>query len=148
MRWTKALASTVRNVVLSRFSGVAGSECRGVHPAEERCQEAKDVTTPFEPVDIVAYLLMRREFEQMWFSELAPVLLAQVSNNQEKHNEAIRSAQQTEMVGYILAGVGILLVVTAISVGYYLDWRKKARKRRTQQLPATGQSLNTEEPQA
>lgn len=84
----------------------------------------------------------------MWFSDIAAVLLAQVSNNQERFNEAVRSAQQTEMVGYILAGVGILLVVTSIPVGVYLDWKKKARKRTTQQLPDAGRSLNTEETQS
>jgi hypothetical protein len=57
------------------------------------------------------------------------VLLAQVPNNQQKYNDAIRSAQQTEMLGYILAGAGILLVVAAIPLGIYLDRKKKARKR-------------------
>ncbi len=75
------------------------------------------------------------------------VLLAKAPNNQQKYNEAIRSAQQTEMLGYILAGAGILLVVAAIPLGIYLDRKKKARKRSAQRLPDTGRSSNAEKPQ-
>lgn len=75
------------------------------------------------------------------------VLLAQAPNNQQKYNEAIRSAQQTEILGYILAGAGILLVVAAIPLGIYLDRKRKARKRSAQHLPDAGLSSNAEEPQ-
>lgn len=73
------------------------------------------------------------------------VLLAQVQNNQQAYNEAIRSAKQSEMLGYILAGAGILLVVLAIPLGIYLDRKKKARKRNAQQLPGTGRASNAEQ---
>jgi hypothetical protein len=46
----------------------------------------------------------------------------------DKADELIRSAQRTEMLGYVLAGVGLLLVVAAIPLGIYWDRKKKARK--------------------
>ncbi len=48
--------------------------------------------------------------------------------NQQRYDELIRSAQQSEMLGYILAGVGILIVAAGIPLAIYLDRRKRARK--------------------
>jgi hypothetical protein len=50
------------------------------------------------------------------------------AGRQPTYEEAIRSAQQAEMLGYILAGAGLLLVVAAIPLGIYLDRKKKARR--------------------
>src|SRR5204863_525633 len=60
-------------------------------------------------------------------------LFAQAPGDRQKYEEAIRSAQQSEMVGYVLGVVGILLVVAAIPVGIYFDRRKKARKQAERQ---------------
>lgn len=75
-----------------------------------------------------------------------PHALSQLDFGAEADNEVIRSAQQAEMLGYILAGAGILLVIAAIPLGIYLDRRKKARKRSAQRLPDTGRSSNAEKP--
>jgi hypothetical protein len=56
------------------------------------------------------------------------LLLAEAANNQQKYNEAIRSAQQFELLGYVLGGVGILLVLASIPLAIYWDRKKKARK--------------------
>ena len=47
-------------------------------------------------------------------------------------NEAVRSARLFETLGYVLAGVGILIVVAAIPLAIFLDRRKKARRRAAQ----------------
>ncbi|MBN9522194.1 hypothetical protein J0H58_27360 [bacterium] len=46
---------------------------------------------------------------------------------QKKYDELVRSAEQSERIGYVAAGVGVLLVVAAIPLGIYLGRKKKAR---------------------
>jgi hypothetical protein len=75
------------------------------------------------------------------------VLLAQQSGNQQKVNELIRSAQQAERIGYIFAGVGILLVIAAIPLGIYMDRKKKARKRGAPRPPGGGRPSDPDAPQ-
>jgi hypothetical protein len=67
------------------------------------------------------------------------VLLAQAPGDQQHYREAIRSAQQFELAGYILAGAGILLVAASIPLAIYLDRKKKARRRAKPQAPDAGQ---------
>ncbi|MGF1583191.1 MAG: hypothetical protein ACFCD0_28050 [Gemmataceae bacterium] len=57
------------------------------------------------------------------------VVLAQAKTNQQRYEELVQSARQKELLGYILGGVGILIVVLAIPIGIYRDRKKKARKR-------------------
>jgi hypothetical protein len=40
-------------------------------------------------------------------------------------DDLMRSAQQSEMLGYVFAGLGLLLVVAAIPVAIYLERRRK-----------------------
>src|SRR4051812_29437758 len=53
---------------------------------------------------------------------------AQQTYDKQKADELIRSAEQTAMLGYILAGVGLLLVLAAIPYAIYADRKKKALK--------------------
>jgi hypothetical protein len=52
--------------------------------------------------------------------------------DQKKYDELIDSAETTKTIGYILAGVGIALLVAAIPLSIYLDRRRKARKKSLQ----------------
>jgi hypothetical protein len=58
----------------------------------------------------------------------AAPLQAQAPSRQQQYEEAIRAARRTEILGYILAGVAIVLAIAAIPAGIYLDRKKKARK--------------------
>jgi hypothetical protein len=55
-------------------------------------------------------------------------LFGQGTGNQHKADELIRSAQRMEILGYVLAGVGMLVMVAAIPYAIYYDRKKKARK--------------------
>ena len=55
-------------------------------------------------------------------------LQAQQTYDKKKADDLIRSAEQAEMQGYILAGVGILLILAAIPYAIYADRKKKARR--------------------
>jgi hypothetical protein len=57
-----------------------------------------------------------------------PSPFAQVPASQQKYEEHFRSAQQIEMLSYVLVGAGLMLVVVAIPVGLYLNRKKKNRK--------------------
>ncbi len=46
---------------------------------------------------------------------------------QKEHDELVRSAEQSERIGYVAAGVGVLLVVVAVPLSIYLGRKKKAR---------------------
>jgi hypothetical protein len=68
------------------------------------------------------------------------VLLARAPNDQQKYNEVVRSAQQFELLGYILGGAGILLAAASIPLAIYWDRKKKARERAAQRAPDVGRS--------
>ena len=53
---------------------------------------------------------------------------AQAPANQKKVDDLVRSAQQFEMLGYILGGAGILVILLAIPYAIYADRKKKAIK--------------------
>jgi hypothetical protein len=55
------------------------------------------------------------------------MLFAQAPGNQ-KAEELIRSGERAATIGYILTGIGILIMVAAIPYGIYQDRKKKARK--------------------
>ncbi len=74
------------------------------------------------------------------------VLFAQATSNQQKYEKAVRSGQQAEVLGKILAGAGIMLVIASIPLMIYLD-RKKARKRAARQTSDAGRSSTSESPQ-
>lgn len=62
-------------------------------------------------------------------------LTAQAPSPKQKYEELMRSARQSEMLGYLLAGAGIALVLIAIPVAIVLDRRKKARKEAERRRP-------------
>jgi hypothetical protein len=57
----------------------------------------------------------------------SPRVLAQADAAAQKKavDDLMRSAQQSEMLGYVFAGLGLLLVVAAIPVAIYLERRRK-----------------------
>jgi hypothetical protein len=86
-----------------------------------------DPMTRFKRPFLLAFVVL-----VVWHSRASSsILLARAPKNQQ-YDEAIRSAQNFEILGCILAAVGILFVVAGIPVGIYLDRRKKARKRARQ----------------
>jgi hypothetical protein len=52
--------------------------------------------------------------------------------NAKQYDELIQSAHRSEMLGYILGAIGLLLVVASIPLSIYLDRKKKSRKKALQ----------------
>lgn len=57
-------------------------------------------------------------------------LYAQGTSNNETADELIRSAQRSEMLGYILGGAGILVIIGGVIYTIFADRKKKTRKRK------------------
>lgn len=78
-------------------------------------------------------------FTRLWITLLAwccmggAVLYAQAGRNQKEVDDLVRSAQQSEMLGYLLAGAGFLVIVIGIALTIYLDRKKKAKKQANRQ---------------
>ena len=62
---------------------------------------------------------------------LAQAPAQKAADARRAHDELIRSAQRSERLGYILAGVGIGVVVLGIPLAICFDRRKKARAAKT-----------------
>lgn len=76
------------------------------------------------------------------FLSSAFALHAQETYDKKKADDLIRSAQQSEMLGYILAGVGILVILAAIPYAIYADRKKKALKRARQSEEGRGEKMS------
>jgi len=55
-------------------------------------------------------------------------LAAQQDPNKQKADELIKSAQQSEMLGYVLAAAGFLVIIAGVVYAILTDKKKKRRK--------------------
>jgi predicted transporter len=62
-------------------------------------------------------------------SALSNVVLFAAKTRDELIKEQMESARRTEVLGYVLAVIGILIVIAGIPIAIYRDRKKKARKK-------------------
>lgn len=53
---------------------------------------------------------------------------ADAKDAQKEYDELVRSAEQSERIGYVAAGVGVLLVAAAVPLSLYLGRRRKTAR--------------------
>lgn len=80
-------------------------------------------------------MILRMFLGAAMFLAWGNLLHSQPPSPKQKYEDLMRSARQSEMLGYVLAGAGIALVVIAIPVAIILDRRKKARKQAERRTP-------------
>jgi hypothetical protein len=54
-------------------------------------------------------------------------VFAQATYDSQKAEKAMRSADLTAMIGYIVIAIGLTLIVAAIPIAIYRDRKKRAR---------------------